>query len=72
MAVWLRAIVVSLLHRRELDEALKYIENAAHFIGQPRVRRACFPVNFRPLTPSLRYRQSTYPSEEADWCVLKA
>ncbi|TKA53751.1 hypothetical protein B0A53_03793 [Rhodotorula sp. CCFEE 5036] len=36
MAVWLRAIVVSLLHRRELDEALKYIENAAHFIGQPR------------------------------------
>ena len=42
MAVWLRAVVVSLLHRRELDEALTYIENAAHFIGQPRVRRACF------------------------------
>lgn len=58
MAVWLRAIVVSLLHRRELDEALKYIENAAHFIGQPRVRRACFAgqlgLGAKSLTPSLR------------------
>ncbi|GAA5867849.1 hypothetical protein JCM3774_005880 [Rhodotorula dairenensis] len=35
MAIWLRAIVLSLLHRRDLEEALKYIENAAHFIGQP-------------------------------------
>ncbi|GAA5986149.1 hypothetical protein JCM10908_006432 [Rhodotorula pacifica] len=35
MASWLRAIVLALLYRRELDEALKYVENAAHFIGQP-------------------------------------
>lgn len=40
MAVWLRAIVTSLLHRRELEEARKYVENAAHFIRQPQVRRA--------------------------------
>ncbi|GAA6045280.1 hypothetical protein NBRC10513_007662 [Rhodotorula toruloides] len=34
MALWLRLIVSVLIHRNDHDQALAYVENAAHFIAQ--------------------------------------
>ncbi|BGP34093.1 sporulation-specific protein 22 [Rhodotorula toruloides] len=34
MALWLRLIVSVLIHRNDRDQALAYVENAAHFIAQ--------------------------------------
>ncbi|BGP10105.1 sporulation-specific protein 22 [Rhodotorula toruloides] len=34
MALWLRLIVSILIHRNDRDQALAYVENAAHFIAQ--------------------------------------
>lgn len=38
MALWLRLIVSVLIHRNDRDQALAYVENAAHFIAQHGVR----------------------------------
>lgn len=38
MALWLRLIVSILIHRNDRDQALAYVENAAHFIAQHQVQ----------------------------------
>ncbi|GAA5954912.1 hypothetical protein JCM8115_005565 [Rhodotorula mucilaginosa] len=73
MAVWLRAIVVSLLHRRELDEALKYIENAAHFIGQPRSTYPSEEADWMAATAwdeGIDFYAATSPRSGHAWCQM--
>ncbi|GAA6000590.1 uncharacterized protein JCM10292_000499 [Rhodotorula paludigena] len=71
MSLWLRAIVFSLVRMRHVDEALKYVKNAAHFVQQHKNE---YPEEEANWMLSLAWDEGLdafsahQPARGADWC----